>query len=972
MSIQLAKTVYIGLGGTGAKSILKTKAMMLENYGEIPPMITFFVLDTDTRDKVSIKDQKGNNITFDADEFFYMTLPDVRMYVEKNPGTTKFLPQKIYEKKSSIVEGAGQYRTLGRLGLLSQANNSFGETLKAKIDKVRNWSASRDSKYSVNEGPTKIIVVFSIAGGTGAGSFIDFPLILRGLVDVAKEEVLMGIALLPDVYSTLGGLAKNVKSNAHTGITEYEFIADNKLKFYSPEDSDPALSIKLPERELMVNNQNLYDVFFTVNNRSSNGNVYSSINELTSFIGRNLYLIGGRTGGSNNSALDNIKSTVTRVKEKEGRYLGLGAAEMYLDTDKLSDYFALNQIALLCQNITTGNISVNINQEIDEKVALWQIKEDQGDDQVITAVSESKPKIGFSNIDQFDEDANISIKNKRDTWIQSQKSSLNSLIYGTNGNGTLSKYLGDKLNLLQQYIDEKTALPGGLEYARLFLNNFVGRMNAMREEMNVEKDSFDKKLSDLEVVFVNLLSDIKTAESISKFNVFKSRSKEIERTCEEYVSAVNIEITAIYERERRVAASLFYKALIEKSENLLINIDNFKVQMEQLSKRVSSELQVIKSKLSLDPFCIFVDKFAIERNNIGKEDVDVPGFLNAVNLTSLVNGGYSVDQLYIKFKIYTTTLSKYNELKNTGILDELGKMDIEDVYNLVQQLKNSVGIMRTLDKSEIFQVSESFTIGVVDANHDTLKRADQSGQEDDSNSRTKRVYDAFKEHFSYLGKEPEFSNTYDKNRIVVGCYQSGVPAFVIKSFDSYQTDYQNKPESEKQFLFSNKYWAEKINNVNYSIFPKEGTQENGLKAWVLAIIASKVEEDNGRKGGWFFKQDRGNYFVYSPKGSIINNSTLVDLGFPERNKAFQSFIDRDLCNGLLNKVKEVIKNNFYLYQEKFNELKNNPEIYQNQYSNHQLADATLHSPQYIDTKKMIDAEYQFIVNFVVGNELASL
>lgn len=974
MSIQLAKTVYIGLGGTGAKSILKTKAMMLENYGEIPPMIKFLVLDTDTRDKVSLKDNKGKNVMFDNDEFIHMTLPNVKRYNDANPSVTKFLPSGILEKRTSIVEGAGQFRSVGRLAFLSQIDVNFLTSISNAISSVRNWTTGRDDKYSVTDGPIKIMVVFSIAGGTGAGSFIDFPLMLRGLIPgLTNDEKITAVGLLPDVYSSLGFAAINCKPNAITGITEYEFIADNVLDAYS-ESMDPGRIANVSaSTSYNVDKDNLYNSFFLVNNRSDSGNIYNSVDELTSFIGRNLYLISGRAGGSGNSSLDNLETigAGSDLKGKQMRYFGMGAAEMFLDTDKLSDYYALNQISLLSQNITSGTVTININQEINEKVALWQIKEDQGDDHVITAISESKPKIGFSNLDQFDEDANISIKNKRDAWIQSQKAALNSLIYGTNGNGTLSKYLGDKLNLLQQHIDEKIALPGGLEFSRLFLNNLIGRMNAMRDEMNLEKESFDKKLSDLEVVFINLIADIKSSESISKFNVFKSRSKEIERACEEYVLAVNFEITAIYERERRIAASHFYKSLIEKSEKLLANIDNFKVQMEQLSKRVSSELQTIKSRTSLDPFCIFVDKYAIERNNIGKEDVDVPGFLNNVNLTSLVNGGYSVDQLYDKFKSYTSGLKKYLELKNTGILDELEKMDMQDLDRLVRQLKNSVGIMRNLNTAETFEKAEIFTIGVHDKNHDSLKHSDNN-QDDNSKTRVKKLVDAFNDHFSYLNKNPEFSNTYDKKRIVVGCYQSGVPAFVVGNFNSYYSEFQNKNTEAQKMMFSNKYWADKIINFNYSIFPK--SDENTLKAWVLAIVATKVEIDNGRAtGGLFFdKEENGNYFVYSQSGSIRENTKMVDLGFSDRFKAYNIFKDKELSKELINEVKRRIKDNILIYQTAFKDLADNPDKYVKEYANHKLSDVSYNGQAYSATKKLVEQEYDFIKNFVVGNELASL
>ena len=46
--IKLKKTLYIGLGGTGVATLLKVKKCFIDSYGEIPPMIGFLAIDTDT------------------------------------------------------------------------------------------------------------------------------------------------------------------------------------------------------------------------------------------------------------------------------------------------------------------------------------------------------------------------------------------------------------------------------------------------------------------------------------------------------------------------------------------------------------------------------------------------------------------------------------------------------------------------------------------------------------------------------------------------------------------------------------------------------------------------------------------------------------------------------------------------------------------------------------------------------------
>jgi CO dehydrogenase nickel-insertion accessory protein CooC1 len=47
MPIYLKRTLFIGMGGTGAMALLHTKKRFLDTYGEVPAMIDFLVIDTD-------------------------------------------------------------------------------------------------------------------------------------------------------------------------------------------------------------------------------------------------------------------------------------------------------------------------------------------------------------------------------------------------------------------------------------------------------------------------------------------------------------------------------------------------------------------------------------------------------------------------------------------------------------------------------------------------------------------------------------------------------------------------------------------------------------------------------------------------------------------------------------------------------------------------------------------------------------
>jgi hypothetical protein len=49
MAIKITPTLYIGLGGTGARALLRAKQCFMDAYnGKVPSMIEFLAIDTDS------------------------------------------------------------------------------------------------------------------------------------------------------------------------------------------------------------------------------------------------------------------------------------------------------------------------------------------------------------------------------------------------------------------------------------------------------------------------------------------------------------------------------------------------------------------------------------------------------------------------------------------------------------------------------------------------------------------------------------------------------------------------------------------------------------------------------------------------------------------------------------------------------------------------------------------------------------
>ena len=168
MKTGLRRCLYIGLGGTGMTSLLHTKKMVLENYGEIPPMIGFLGIDTDgsictksiesTEGKVSLNAfEQASIISKEAPEIFEVNREECFSWV----------PNENVAAIDSQYWYPGQVRSNGRLAI-SINYEKVKKSIKDAITKITNTNDIDNQKYKLLSNTIEVHMVFSICGGTGA------------------------------------------------------------------------------------------------------------------------------------------------------------------------------------------------------------------------------------------------------------------------------------------------------------------------------------------------------------------------------------------------------------------------------------------------------------------------------------------------------------------------------------------------------------------------------------------------------------------------------------------------------------------------------------------------------------------------------------------------------------------------------------------------------------------------------------
>jgi hypothetical protein len=216
--------LIVGLGGTGVDAVIRIKHFVNERMGysatnPMPSNIAYLVFDTDSSGQA----YKGTE--FSDDEKFVMqgvALAATYDNIKNNgahPHIASWLRHDLAPK--NILDGAGGTRQIGRM-LLFQKLADIIPALTNKLTYVIGGTPVAT--------PVEVYICAGISGGTGSGSFIDIPYIIRGLAATLQRTVqIVGFLFLPDVNlqaidSKNTSVMAYVKRNGFAAMKELDYL----------------------------------------------------------------------------------------------------------------------------------------------------------------------------------------------------------------------------------------------------------------------------------------------------------------------------------------------------------------------------------------------------------------------------------------------------------------------------------------------------------------------------------------------------------------------------------------------------------------------------------------------------------------------------------------------------------------------------------------------------------------------------
>lgn len=334
----IAPTLLVGLGGTGSKIVCRVSKMVTEEQRR---HIGFAVFDTDINELREIQEENPFIKTIQTST--KMTVGGY-LNIDTHARDTWFPVNGILNSKT-LTEGAGQVRAISRLALDTAIRTGTNmEPLHNAIEEL--YRLEGDS----GEQALRIVIVSSLAGGTGSGLILPVALYLKNYLATkfqASANITRGFFILPEVfYEVIRGQTErnNLRCNAYAALRELDAFLMKGDKTL-PDRYEKTVKLEFPRvgstgfEEYDVRP---YDFCFLFDAQNTEGKKLNSFNQYLDHAANCIYSqsIGPMNKRSNSSEDNTIRELC--AQRGRNRYAGAGSAMLIYPNEDVKEFIALN------------------------------------------------------------------------------------------------------------------------------------------------------------------------------------------------------------------------------------------------------------------------------------------------------------------------------------------------------------------------------------------------------------------------------------------------------------------------------------------------------------------------------------------------------------------------------------------------------------------------------------------------------
>lgn len=914
MAIKIKRCLYVGLGGTGMNALLHTKKMFVETYGEVPPMIGFLGVDTDGDAYKKELPSKYGPVSLAPNEQTPIQVEDAQAaYITSRQHFGWVHPDNVFAL-TSMTKGAGQIRSNGRFALTCNFEN-LANKVKDVVLRITDANIKTNPKYDADfVGDVEVHMVFSMSGGTGAGTFLNMAYVIRQALGKCKVT---GYAVLPDVFESMSQYGmERVKPNTYGSIMD--------LDYFMHLNGTEGLQFDYVTGTQDVNSRP-FSAFFFIDNKNKGGDSYSNIDQLAEMISLALVTSSGELSGSVDSVTDNVEKSIMNgdgmVGNKRAWVSGMGACEILFRGQDMCEINALKNAQRIIQRMISSCADANmiVNNWIDSPEV--NIRENGGseNDNVIDFLLPKNPKYPLEDIDD-DQTAEASVKafveavRPKDEEVQNKVLELK------------GRVLRELHNLMVKSINQEC----GVGLANDVLDSLQSQVELFLSEMNDEKDKLNDARPRIENGIKVASADLKdySGRFFKKKNTLEDLRQNV---CEAGMAlAVNVR-----ELKRRDGAITFFSALMQAINEERLKIRDIENKLKAVNTAFTNRISSLQNNVSRNnsaSFQIDLAKQAINTIGINDDEIQIVDFLGKLPYTEKF---YEIDTkptLEIEKELlgYTLTLPTAKKWANTTIDDVMKKMDKENPDELNRILRMALGkaapLLNINTRGEVGYRVAHFTYVGVPMNSTILS----------DNGRLECLAGGEKINFTRLGMN---------DRIIIYNQIGVVPAYFIGSLESYRQKYINSTIfSHFDFNLYNRMMKE-----NFSLEPVKDDGAKDIEMWVRGFVFGLIKNENGK------------YYVKNKKTGKALLDYWVELA-NYRDDAFKLFVadiftlrpqfkdyivtwHKDHGQDAIKQLRSDVKAN---YREKYSQLfMDNEELLSK--GNEQIADLMEKELKFIET-----------------------
>ncbi len=784
MATKFGRCLYIGIGGTGIKMLLELKKYFIDRFGAVPPMVGLLGFDTDGGElDRSIRSSDGRDVTLGKDEKMHICVNAAEAMYNHRPELFSWVPNGNKSAMRFLGElGSGCIRSNGRVAF-SINRRRIADVVNAKLVSISNAMSNSDFELMSFATP-EVHMVFSLAGGTGSGMYIDMAYLMQDLI---RGVHVTGYAITPSIFESLPAGSRR-KPNAYASFLELDYFMHRSLI------NDP-IELTYMDDKYTVNLPPFSDVVY-IDNKMENGLTITNLKTLGEIVAPSLACASMDAGLKGATVRDNCRVMIPLgdcdISNKKAWASGVGSFEIIYNSEVMSQMAQLNVGVELIDCLL---------QNSDDEVRLiansWKNSIEEG-----LLFSDECPLINFLASDQSR--SRLVVKNYRDPYeevnanIASNKLNENELALEAD---KLVKRVGVQLDKLFQ---EHIVQPGGVSSAG---NVLAEIMNELRRHLSLVYEV-------RHICAERLVVEKELVERCSiDLQEYASRLFRSKTTMEEYADELSRRVYAYNDRLSTLkcceVAIDVYKQVLEIVDGCRLKLNSLVCILKATQNEMRYAIDTLQHSVGNGDFShldVTKDDMALMRKITG---VSAEAFLEYLDgkcrLIQFAN--LSVNEIMQLMMDYAKQLPEVMGCQNRGVEDvlcDLAAKHPEMMSEYIEQINMKSSPLFTYNCNGYLPSMlpcEYTFIGVGDSSSSLVK---DNG-----------VLDMV--GCPAIERPKIYTSTGMKDRIIIYRSLGVVPLFTLPSIQRYREAFEECPDKELYFTNADVY--NRMQESDFSIFP---------------------------------------------------------------------------------------------------------------------------------------------------------